>query len=427
MMIAATGARRRREGDGALRRREGGHPGPGRGDPEGQHPRWRHDQAGPPLYLHPSQRQLRQRRGANRATGHRQSDHDQGSQVQHRAWQGFSPQFRLLEVDDLRSASLKIIGTVLSNGNVSTATNDEGGAILLGRHGALVVRSSTLSSNSAVNGGAINTGGAHVKIVDSTLRANRAVLVDGVGGAVIAFGAPVTIDSSVVTNNRSSGGGGGISRPASWRPSCPAEDHRQHRVEQQHHRKRRRRHLRLRPREADHPSQRDRRQQAREHRPSGDGGRIWSQGRMTISKSTISGNVAGGPGIPNAVGGAIVNATGGTGTINATTIAGNRALGPGASGGGIAHGSALTLKATIVALSVKADPCAIPPPEAPGPSARFPATHRPPGLRSPRRRRNPRPTGDVARDRALADRRPWLPISPPPAGPVLASLLPTMG
>ena len=44
-----------------------------------------------------------------------------------------SPQFRLLEVDDLRSASLKIIGTVLSNGNVSTATNDEGGAILLGR------------------------------------------------------------------------------------------------------------------------------------------------------------------------------------------------------------------------------------------------------------------------------------------------------
>ena len=184
-----------------------------------------------------------------------------------------SPQFRLLEVDDLRSASLKIIGTVLSNGNVSTATNDEGGAILLGRHGALVVRRSTLSSNSAVNGGAINTGGARVKIVDSTLRANRAVLVDGVGGAVIAFGAPVDSrlqrrDQQPILRRRRRD-----QRPGEWRPSCPAEDHRQHRVEQQHHRKRRRRHLRLRPREADHPSQRDRRQQAREHRPSGDGGR----------------------------------------------------------------------------------------------------------------------------------------------------------
>ncbi len=260
-----------------------------------------------------------------------------------------SPQFRLLEVDNSHSASLTITRTVLSHGNVSTATNDQGGAILLGRYGALVVRRCHVSFNSAVNGGAIKTGGARVKIVDSRMRANRAVLVDGVGGAVLSLGAPVRIDSSVVTRNRSAGGGGGISGQT-------IGGHRGL--------------LKITDSTVSNngtienggggiyafgPERLIIRRSAiignelASTGPAGTGGGIWSQGRMTISESTISGNVAGGPGIPNAVGGAIVNATGGTGTISATTIAGNRAVGPGASGGGIVHGSSLTLKATIVA------------------------------------------------------------------------------
>ena len=121
-----------------------------------------------------------------------------------------SPEFRLLEVG-LRLGVADDHRDVVEEWQISHATNDQGGAILLGQRGALVVRRSTLSSNAAVNGGAINAGGARVKIVDSTLRANRAVLVDGVGGAVLSVGGPVTVASSVVTHNRSSGGGGGIS------------------------------------------------------------------------------------------------------------------------------------------------------------------------------------------------------------------------
>ena len=66
-------------------------------------------------------------------------------------------------------------------------------------------------SNSAVNGGAINT----CVELDSTLRANRAVLVDGVGGAVIAFGAPVTMDSKRRDQQPILRGGGGMSAQAS--------------------------------------------------------------------------------------------------------------------------------------------------------------------------------------------------------------------
>jgi hypothetical protein len=260
-----------------------------------------------------------------------------------------SPEFRLLEVDSSRSASLRISRTVLRNGNVSHATNDQGGAILLGHRGGLVVRRCTLAFNSAVNGGAINAGGARVKIVDSTLRGNRAVLVDGVGGAVLSVGGPVRVESSLVTNNRSSGGGGGISgQSIGGRPSL----------------------LKITDSTVSKNSTLEnggggvyafgperliiRRSAILENRlPSsgaaGTGGGIASQGRMTISDSTISGNVAGARGLPSVEGGAIFNAPGAKGTISSTTIAGNRALGPGATGGGIAHGSALRLSATIVA------------------------------------------------------------------------------
>jgi hypothetical protein len=104
------------------------------------------------------------------------------------------PPYRLLEVDNSRSASLTITRTVLSHGNVSTATNDQGGAILL----ATEPRRAPLPCvvQFAVNGGAVKTGGARVKIVDSRMRANRAVSGRR-WGAVLSLGAPVRINSSV--------------------------------------------------------------------------------------------------------------------------------------------------------------------------------------------------------------------------------------
>ena len=246
-----------------------------------------------------------------------------------------SPEFRLLEVENSGSASLTIAGTALRNGDVSHATNDQGGAILLGQRGALVVRRSTLSSNAAVNGGAINAGGARIKIVDSILRANRAVLVDGVGGAVLSVGGPVTVASSVVTHNRSSGGGGGISgqsvggKSSLLKITDSAGSNEQSTIENGgggiH---------------TFGPEKLVIRRSAIIDNTlpgsgfAGTGGGISNQGRMTITDSTISGNVSGARGLPNAAGGAIFNGATGKGSISATTIVGNRALGPGAAGGG---------------------------------------------------------------------------------------------
>jgi hypothetical protein len=261
-----------------------------------------------------------------------------------------APEFRLFEVENSGSATLTISGLALRNGDVSNAPgNDNGAAILLPGAGALVVRGSTLSSNSAVNGGAISAGGAAVKIVNSTLRGNTALLVDGGGGAVQSVDGPLRIDSSVITNNKAAAGGGGVSGQSTTGQSL----------------------LKITDSAVtDNVSKLEnggggvstfgnerlviRRTTIADNSytgigVAGAGGGIRNTGEMTITDSTISGNVAGGPGLENAEGGGIFNASGGKGTISATTIAGNRALGPGAAGGGIANESAVTLKATIVA------------------------------------------------------------------------------
>src|SRR3954447_7627466 len=262
-----------------------------------------------------------------------------------------SPQFRFLQLVNSNSAALAIGGLTLKNGNVGTASgDDDGGAILLGGKGSVVVRDSTLSSNAAVNGGAISAGGASVKIAGSTLRGNTAVLVDGAGGGVINEGGPITINSSLITGNKSSGGGGGISGQ-----SAGGKASRLKIVEST---------------VSDNVTTlsnggggigtfNNEKLVIRRSTISGNsftglgvagaGGGIRNSGQMTITDSTISGNVAGGPGLQDAEGGGIANASGAEGSISATTIAGNRAVGPGASGGGVASESGLTLEATIVA------------------------------------------------------------------------------
>jgi hypothetical protein len=262
-----------------------------------------------------------------------------------------APQFRLLELESKSSASLTLKRLALKNGEVTTApVNDNGGAILLGSEGTLVVRHSKLASNSAVNGGAIDASGASVRIVHSVLRSNEATGPDAVAGAVEGIDGPVTIHDSVISGNRSVAGGGGVSgQTTEGKPSL----------------------LKITGSKLSNnvvtlenggggifAFGRERliiRRSTIAHNrytgigEAGAGGGILNRGRMTITDSTITANVAGTKGTGGSAGGAIFNTSGGTGTISGTTIAGNRSQGPGASGGGIANGSALNLTATIVA------------------------------------------------------------------------------
>jgi len=91
-------------------------------------------------------------------------------------------------------------------GNKCTSADSLGGAILMLVSGSVTVRRSTLSNNSATNGGAIFA--EHVLIEDSTLSGNQA----GAGGAlyVEALAADVTIRRSTLKNNVSQTSGGAI-------------------------------------------------------------------------------------------------------------------------------------------------------------------------------------------------------------------------
>lgn len=257
-------------------------------------------------------------------------------------------EFRLLQLASDRSAALSLSGLTLRGGDVSTTIGRNGGAILAAQRGSLVVRHCTLLDNAAVNGGAIDAGGAQVTIVGSRLRENRAVVADGVGGAILQVGGPLTIESSVITQNQSTGGGGGVSGQSigvsaqllrisdttisnnttlenggggvfAFGPE---------------------RTVIIRSAIVDNTFA--------GVRQAGAGGGIFNGGHMTMTASTIAGNTAGGRRVPESAAGGIFNASGATGAITASTIAGNRALGPGASGGGIVNGSGLTLTATIV-------------------------------------------------------------------------------
>lgn len=259
-----------------------------------------------------------------------------------------SAQFRLLEVADSDTAALTLTGVTLQQGANGFVDNGQGGAILLGSEGSLLVRNSILRRNSSVNGGAIASHGAAVRIVDSVLRGNRATLVDGVGGAVIQRDGPVRIESSRITNNQSTGGGGGVSAQSVGQPSLL---------------------------EITDSTIAD--NQTLENGgggiftvgsqtlvierstisgnaltgpgAAGSGGGIFASGETHINASTITGNAAGDPAGSDSIGGGVSFDQDAFGAITSSTIARNSVLGTNGSGAGIAHGDELTLASTIVA------------------------------------------------------------------------------
>jgi hypothetical protein len=261
-----------------------------------------------------------------------------------------SPQFRLFEVKSTPAAALALKHLEVRNGDVTDApVNDNGGMVLLGAKGSLLIRHSKVASNSANNGAAISASGAPVRIGHSVLRSNEASGPDAVAGAVEDIDGPLTINASVVSGNRSVAGGGGISGQTT--KSTPSV-------------------LKVTGSKISNnattlanggggiftfgPERLIIRRSTIAHNrftgipQAGAGGGILSQGRMTISNSTITGNVAGTKKNTGETGGGIFDTSSGSGTIRAT-ITGNESRGSGASGGGIGNGSALELTATIVA------------------------------------------------------------------------------
>jgi hypothetical protein len=259
-----------------------------------------------------------------------------------------SAQFRLLEVADSDTAALTLSGVTLQQGANGYVDNGQGGAILLGSEGSLLVRNSLLRNNSSVNGGAIASHGAAVRIVDSVLRGNRATLVDGVGGAVIQRDGPVRIESSRITNNQSTGGGGGVSAQSVSQPSLLeitdstiADNQTLENggggvftvgsetlvIERST----------ISGNELTGPG------------AAGSGAGIFASGETAINDSTITGNVAGDSAGSDSIGGGVSFEEGASGAITSSTIARNSVLGTNGSGAGIAHGDGLTLASTIVA------------------------------------------------------------------------------
>jgi hypothetical protein len=113
-----------------------------------------------------------------------------------------SPLFRIFEVGG--SGRLSFSALALRNGDLDAVA--DGGAVLVDSGGALSVRASTISGNSARNGGGIFTFGS-TSVDASIIRNNTAT---GFGGG-IGVGAPsgsLSIDASSVTGNRANFSGG---------------------------------------------------------------------------------------------------------------------------------------------------------------------------------------------------------------------------
>lgn len=111
-------------------------------------------------------------------------------------------------------ATLTITGSTLSN-NVSVGTSDTsgGGGIINTTGGTLTVGSSTLSGNTARNGGGIRNDG-ELTVAYSTLDSNTATGTYGGGGLINTFSpgssGNATIISSTISGNHAANSGGGI-------------------------------------------------------------------------------------------------------------------------------------------------------------------------------------------------------------------------
>lgn len=186
--------------------------------------------------------------------------------------------FRLFDV--AAGASLSLTHVAISDGSPS----GDGGAIY-NAGGSVTVTSSTLTKNHAGGaGGAVYNAGGTVAIASTVLSGNDATT--GGGGAVSnAGGGTLTVVSTKIVNNATGGSGGAINNGAS-NGSVSAST-----ISGNH---------------------------ASASGASGGGGGIWSSGVLTITRSTLSGNVA-----VNGSGGAIL--TPGALTVSVSTLTANRA------------------------------------------------------------------------------------------------------
>jgi hypothetical protein len=194
-------------------------------------------------------------------------------------------------------ATVTVSDSMLSGNSTDLNQFGEGGAI--NNDGRMMtVINSTVSGNSALNGGGISNGahGGMLMLRNSTVSGNYGV---GLAGGIYNHGGTLMVSSSTVSGNSTNGRGGGIyNNQANVTVSSSTLS----------------------------------------GNLAGEGGGIYNYGgSLTVSNSTIAGNPRGG-GINNA-------APGGMLTVNNSTIAGNSTN---ARGGGIAAGT-MVARNTIIA------------------------------------------------------------------------------
>jgi hypothetical protein len=110
---------------------------------------------------------------------------------------------------DNGSAALTIADSAITN----SISLDNGGGLVKGGSGALTISGTTISGNTAVNGGGItanNTDGTF-KLVDSTVSGNHATgNPNSAGGGVRVYGDTTVIDHTTISGNTAAGSAGGI-------------------------------------------------------------------------------------------------------------------------------------------------------------------------------------------------------------------------
>ncbi len=115
-----------------------------------------------------------------------------------------SGDFRLFNVA-ATAGDVSIAGLTITGGRVPA---EEGGAIRFQSAGTLSIRSSIISGNVAAAGGAIHSYQGNIEIIDSTISGNAATY--GAGGGVNNVDGNITVRSSVIDNNTSAYSGGGM-------------------------------------------------------------------------------------------------------------------------------------------------------------------------------------------------------------------------
>jgi len=113
-----------------------------------------------------------------------------------------SPPFRLMET----VAVVTMNDVTLSNGHADETHDDDGGAILISRPGAVFLNRVHLSGNRAREGGAIKINGQAAFLNQVRLSGNEAID----GGAISSSAGWLELDSCVLTENTASSDGGAI-------------------------------------------------------------------------------------------------------------------------------------------------------------------------------------------------------------------------